>query len=160
MKYLLIYIWKLIYGIMGIALVGGALILGMKLSRVITDFLVLQLVIAGAIWVVVTFIVLKPLMMIDKLLEDKASLDQEARINFFMFVTFVLISLGVFLASIFFFNEWLELVSDTINRTLDDYYTIIFPLVLLIASLASLIGSFSLYKKYKQTMKDLTQKGK
>jgi hypothetical protein len=149
MKYLLIYIWKLGYGIIGIVLVVGALILGMKISKMLTDFIGLQLIIAGAIWIGVIFIVLKPLRMMDKFLEEKASLDQDTRITFFLFVTFVLISLAVFLASIFFFNEWLELINDTIHRTLDDYFTIIFPLVLLIASIASFIGTFNLYKKYK-----------
>jgi hypothetical protein len=64
-----------------------------------------------------------------------------------------LISIAVFIASIYLFKEWLELINDTVHRTLDDYFTIIFPLVLLIASIGSLIGSFKLYKKYKETIK-------
>ena len=153
MKYLLIYIWKLIYGIIGIVIVVGTLIMGMKISKLPTDFMVLQLIMAIAMWIVGSFILLKPLVMLDKFLENKASLDKDARLNFFVFLTFVVISIAVFSASIYLFKEWLELINDTINRNIDDYFTIIFPLVLFIASISSLIGSFKLYKKYKETIK-------
>ena len=153
MKYLQIYIWKLLYGIIGITIVVGGLISGMKLSKMLTDFTLLQLIIAIIIWAVGSFILLKPLMKLDRLLEDKASLDKDARTNFFVFMTLVLISIAVFLASIYLFKEWLELINDTIHRTLDDYFTIIFPLVLFTASIASLKGSFSLYKKYTERLK-------
>ncbi len=151
MKYLLIYIWKLIYLAIGIVIVVGTLILGMKISKMLTDFMVLQLIMAMTMWIGGSFILLKPLTMLDKILENKASLDKDARLNFFLFVSFVLISVAVFIASIYLFKEWQELISDTMNRTLDDYFTIIFPLVLLIASIGSLMGSFKLYKKYKET---------
>jgi len=147
------YIWKLTYLIIGISIVGAVVIFGMKAGKILTDFLVLQLIIAAAIWVSGSFILTKPFIMLDKFIENKASLDKEARINFFVFVTFVLISLAVFLTSIYFFNEWLELINDTVHRTLDDYFTIIFPLTLLFASIGSFIGSFKLYKKYKDTIK-------
>jgi|GEM_PF-4846777 len=153
MKYLQMYIWKLIYIIMGIVIVVGSLILSMQLAKMMTGLMILQLVLAGILWVVGTFIVLKPLMMIDKLLVSKASLDKDARLNFFMFMSFVLISLAIFLASIYLFNEWWELINDTVHRTLDDYFTIIFPLVLLIASVGTFIGSFKLYKKYQELMR-------
>jgi predicted transporter len=154
MKYLLIYIWKLIYLAIGIVIVVGTLILGMKISKMLTDFMVLQLIMAMTMWIGGSFILLKPLTMLDKILENKASLDKDARLNFFLFVSFVLISVAVFIASIYLFKEWQELISDTMNRTLDDYFTIIFPLVLLIASIGSLMGSFKLYKKYKETIKE------
>lgn len=152
MKYLLIYIWKLIYGIIGIVIVVGTLIMGMKISKLPTDFMVLQLIMAIAMWIGGSFILLKPLVMLDKFLENKASLDKDARLNFFVFLTFVVISIAVFSASIYLFKEWLELINDTMNRNIDDYFTIIFPLVLLIVSIGSLIGSFKLYKKYKETI--------
>ena len=139
MKYLLIYIWKLIYWAIGIVIVVGTLILGMKISKMLTDFMVLQLIMAMTMWIGENFILLKPLMILDKFLENKASLDKDARINFFMFGTFVLISIAVFSSSIYLFIEWLELINDTVNRNLDDYFTIIFPLVLFIASIGSLI---------------------
>jgi predicted transporter len=152
MKYLLIYIWKLIYGIIGIVIVVGTLIMGMKISKLLTDFMVLQLIMAITMWIGGSFILLKPLVMLDKFLENKASLDKDARLNFFVFLTFVVISIAVFSASIYLFKEWVELINDTMNRNIDDYFTIIFPLVLLIASIGSLIGSFKLYKKYKETI--------
>jgi hypothetical protein len=144
------YFWKLIYLIIGIVAVVGIAITGMNTSKMITDSMLLQLVLAGAMWVVGSFIVLKPLSMIDRFFTHKASLAKDAQLNFFMFMTFVLISLGVFSASIQLFIEWLELINDTVNRTLDDYFTIIFPLVLVIASIGTFIGSFKLYKRYKE----------
>ncbi len=153
MKYLLMYIWKLTYFITAIIIVIGTFFLGVEAAKMIPDFFILQALVIGAIWVVGSYILAKPLIVLDKLLEEKASLDNDARISFFVFVTLVLISLAVLLASIFLFNEWLELINDTINRTIDDYFTIIFPLVLLISSIGSLIGSFNLYKKYKNTIK-------
>lgn len=153
MKYPLIYTWKLIYLILGIVILVGTLILGAEVSNMIPDFMILKMIVIGAIWVGGSYIFIKPFIMLDKLLEDKASLDKDARIEFFVFLTLVLISLAVFLASIYLFKEWLELINDTVNRTIDDYFTIIFPLVLFIASIGSLIGSFNLYKKYKDTIK-------
>ena len=153
MKYPLIYTWKLIYLILGIVILVGTLIIGAEVSKMIPDFMILKMIVIGTIWVGGSYIFIKPLIMFDKLLEDKASLDKDARIEFFVFVTLVLISLAVFLASIYLFKEWLELINDTVNRTIDDYFTIIFPLVLFIASIGSLIGSFNLYKKYKDTIK-------
>lgn len=153
MKYPLIYTWKLIYLILGIVILVSTLIIGAEVSKMIPDFMILKMIVIGAIWVGGSYIFIKPLIMFDKLLEDKASLDKDARIEFFVFVTLVLISLAVFLASIYLFKEWLELINDTVNRTIDDYFTIIFPLVLFIASIGSLIGSFNLYKKYKDTIK-------
>ena len=153
MKYLLMYIWKLLYLIIGIVIVVGSLIFGMQASTMLTDFIILQIIIAGSMWVGISFILTKPLIMMDVFLEDKASLDKDARINFFVFATFVLISLAVFSTSIYFFKWWLELINDTINRTTEDYFTIIFPLVLFVTSVGSLIGSFGLYKKYKETIK-------
>lgn len=153
MKYLLMYIWKLTYWITGIIIVIATFFLGVEVAKMMPDFFILQALVIGAIWAGGSYILSKPLIMLDKLLEDKASLDNDARISFFVFVTLVLISLAVLLASIFLFNLWLELINDTINRTIDDYFTIIFPLVLLISSIGSLIGSFNLYKKYKNTIK-------
>lgn len=153
MKYPLIYTWKLIYLILGIVILVGTLILGAEVSNMIPDFIILKMIAIGTIWVGGSYIFIKPFIMLDKLLEDKASLDKDARIEFFVFVTLVLISLAVFLASIYLFKEWLELINDTLNRTIDDYFTIIFPLVLFIASIGSLIGSLNLYKKYKDTIK-------
>jgi hypothetical protein len=138
---------------MGIILVVGIAISGMKMSKMLTDHSILQIVIVASIWIGGSFIVLKPLSMIDTYLTQKASLNSDARLYFFMFMTFVLISLGVFSASIYLFNEWLELINDTVNRTLDDYFTIIFPLVLFIASIGTFIGSFKLYKKYDTSIK-------
>jgi len=152
MKYLLMYFWKLIYLIIGIIAVVGIAITGMNTSKLLIDSMLLQLVLAGAIWVGGSFIVLKPFSIIDSFLTHKASLDKDASLNFFMFMTFVLISLGVFLASIHLFMEWIELINDTVNRTLDDYFTIIFPMVLFIASIGTFIGSFKLYKKYKESI--------
>jgi len=152
-KYFLMYIWTLIYWVLGIVIVVGILIMSMNVSQMLTDSMLLHLIIAGTMGMGGIFVLLKPFIMLDKFLEAKASLDKEARINFFVFVTFVLISLAVFLTSIFFFNEWLERINDTVNRTTEDYFMIIFPLVLLIASIGSLIGSFNLYKKYKDTIK-------
>lgn len=154
MKYLQIYIWKLIYGIIGITIVVGSLILGMKISKMLTDITLLQLILAMTMWIGASFILLKPLMMLDKILENKASLDKDARLNFFMFGTFVLISIAVFSSSIYLFIEWLELINDTVNRNLDDYFTIIFPLVLFIASIGSFMGSFKLYTKYKKMIQN------
>ena len=148
MKYLLMYVWKLLYLIIGIIIVVGSLILGMPLSKMIIEIKIVQLIIAMVIWIAGSFIVLNPLMMLDKKVVTKASLDKDARLNFFLFMTFVLISIGVFIASIYLFNEWLELINDTMHRTLDDYFTIIFPLVLFIASIGTLIGSFKLYRKF------------
>jgi len=145
------YIWKLIYFITAIIIVIGTFFFGVEVAKMIPDFFILQALVIGAIWAGGSYILTKPLIMLDKLLEDKASLDNDARISFFVFVTLVLISLAVLLASIFLFNEWLELINDTINRTISDYFTIIFPLVLLVSSIGSLIGSFNLYKKYKKT---------
>ena len=153
MKYLLMYIWKLTYFITAIIIVIGTFFLGVEVAKMMPDFFILQALVIGAIWAGGSYILAKPLIMLDKLLEDKASLDNDARISFFVFVTLVLISLAVLLASIFLFNMWLELINDTINRTIDDYFTIIFPLVLLISSIGSLIGSFNLYKKYKNMIK-------
>lgn len=153
MKYLLMYIWKLIYFITAIIIVIGTFFFGVEVAKMMPDFFILQALVIGAIWAGGSYILAKPLIMLDKILEDKASLDNDARISFFVFVTLVLISLAVLLASIFLFNEWLELINDTINRTINDYFTIIFPLVLLISSIGSLIGSFNLYKKYKNTIK-------
>jgi hypothetical protein len=153
MKYLLVYIWKLLYLMIGMTTVVGSLIFGMQLSKMLIDIKLLQLMIAMAMWVGVSFIVLKPLMLFDKLLVNKASLNKDARLNFFLFVTFVLISIAIFFASIYLFNEWFELINDTVNRTLDDYFTIIFPVVLLIASIGTFIGSFKLYKKYEKAIK-------
>jgi len=132
--------------------VVGIAITGMNTSKLLIDNMLLQLVLAGAIWVGGSFIVLKPLSMIDSFLTHKVSLDKDASLNFFMFMTFVLISLGVFSASIHLFMEWVELINDTVNRTLDDYFTIIFPMVLFIASIGTFIGSFKLYKKYKESI--------
>ena len=154
MKYLLIYIWKLIYLTIGIITLVGTLILGVEVSKMIPDFMILKMIVIGAIWFGGSYILIKAFMILDKFLEDKALLDKEARVEFFVFMTLVLISLGVFLASIYLFKEWLELINDTVNRTLDDYFTIIFPLTLLIASVGSLIGSFNLYKKYKDTINE------
>lgn len=153
MKYLLMYIWKLTFGIIGIVIVGGTIIFGMKVSKMFTDFALLQLMIAAAMWIGGSFILTKPLIVLDRYLEDKASLDKDARINLFVFITFVLISLAIFLTSIHFFKEWWELINDTVHRTTDDYYTIIFPLTLLVVSIGSFLGSFKLYKKYKDTIK-------
>ena len=153
MKYLLIYIWKLIYLILGIVILVGTLIFGVEISKMIPDFMILKMIAIGTIWVGGSYILIKSFNMLDKFLEAKASLDKDARIEFFVFVTLVLISLAVFSASIYLFKEWLELINDTVNRTLDDYFTIIFPLVLFVASIGSLIGSFNLYKKYQDTVK-------
>ena len=153
MNYLLMYIWKLLYFIIGIGIVVGGLILGMQLSKMIIEIKILQLIIAVVMWIVASFVLLRPLMMLDKRLVNSASLDKDARLYFFMFMTFVLISIGVFTASIYLFNEWLELINDTVHRTLDDYFTIIFPLVLFIASVGTFIGSFKLYRKYEMIIK-------
>lgn len=153
MKYPLIYIWKLIYLILGIVVLVGTLILGTEVSKMIPDFMILKMIVIGTIWVGGSYIFIKPLIILDKFLEDKVSLDKDARIEYFVFVTLVLISLAVFSASIYLFKEWLELINDTVNRTIDDYFTIIFPLVLFIASIGSLIGSFKLYEKCKDMIK-------
>ena len=153
MKYPLIYIWKLIYLILGIVVLVGTLILGTEVSKMIPDFMILKMIVIGTIWVGGSYIFIKPLIILDKFLEDKVSLDKDARIEYFVFLTLVLISLAVFSASIYLFKEWLELINDTVNRTIDDYFTIIFPLVLFIASIGSLIGSFKLYKKCKDMIK-------
>lgn len=153
------YIWKLVYLISIIAIVVGTLISVMNVSKMLTDSMVLQLIMAGTMWIAGSFILTKPFIMLDAFLEDKALLNKEARINFFVFVTFVLISLAVFFTSIYFFQEWLELINDTIHRTREDYFTIIFPLTLLIASIGSLIGSLKLYKKYKGTIERIETKG-
>jgi len=152
MQYFLMYMWKLTYWISGIAIVVGILIMGMDISKMFIENKFLQLIVAIVMWIVGSFIVLKPLSMLDNLLEDKVSLDTDARLNFNVFVTFVLISMAVFFASIYTFNMWIELIND-VNRTLDDYFTIIFPMVLFIASIASLLGSFKLFKKYEETIK-------
>lgn len=148
------YIWKLIYWVLGIVIVVGTLIMSMNVSQSLTDSLLLHLIMAGTMGLGIIYVLLKPLIMLDKYIEAKVLLDKEARISFFVFVTFVIISLAVFLTSIFFFNEWLELINDTVNRTTEDHLTIIFPLVLLFASIGSLIGSLNLYKKYKETIKE------
>ena len=153
MKYLLMYFWKLTYFIIGIFAVVGIAITGMNTSKMITESMLLQLLLAGVIWIGGSFLVLKPLSMIDTFLTQKASLDKDASLYFFMFMTFVLISIGVFSSSIYLFNEWLELINDTVNRTLDDYFTIIFPLVLFIASMGTFAGSFKLYNKYDTSIK-------
>lgn len=150
MKYLLTYIWKLVYIFIGIVIVVGGMILAMQVSKTLTEHMLLQLVFAGVMWVGGSFMLLKPMSMLDKYVVKRASLDKDARLYFFLFMTFVLISLGVFSASIYLFNEWLELINDTVHRTLDDYFTIIFPLVLFIASIGTLVGSLKLYKKYKE----------
>lgn len=152
MKYLLMYIWKLTYWISGIVIVVGMLIMVMDVSKMFIDSLVLQPIIAIFMWLAGSFILLKPLSMLDKVLETQASLDKDARISFFIFVTFVLISIAVFFAGIYTFDMWLELINEE-NRALDDYYTIIFPAVLFIASIASFMGSFKLYKKYQETIR-------
>ena len=154
MNYLLMYIWKLLYFIIGIGIVVGGLILGMQLSKMIIEIKILQLIIAVVMWIVGSFVLLKPLIMLDKRLVSSASLDKDARLYFFMFMTFVLISIGVFTASIYLFNEWYELINDTVHRTLDDYFTIIFPMVLFIASVGTFIGSFKLYRKYEMILKN------
>ena len=120
MNYLLMYIWKLLYFIIGIGIVVGGLILGMQLSKMIIEIKILQLIIAVVMWIVGSFVLLKPLIMLDKRLVSSASLDKDARLYFFMFMTFVLISIGVFTASIYLFNEWYDLINDTVHRTLDD----------------------------------------
>lgn len=153
MKYLLMYIWKLLYWISGIILVVGLLIFAMNISKMVTDSLVLQPILAIAMWIGVSFLVLKPLRILDHFLEQKVSLDKGARLNFFMFVTFVLISIAIFCGAIYTFILWLDLMNDTVNRSLDDYWTLIFPLVLFSASVASLLGSFKLYKKYEKLSK-------
>ena len=152
MQYFLMYMWKLIYWISGIAIVVGILIMGMDASKMFIENKFLQLIVAIMMWVGGSFMVLKPLSILDKLFEDKLTLDKDARLNFNVFVTFVLISMAVFFASIYTFNMWLGLIND-VNRTLDDYFTIIFPMVLFIASIASLLGSFKLFKKYEETIK-------
>ena len=152
MKYLQMYIWKLIFLITGITIIVGSLILGMQLSKILTDIKVLQLLMAVLIWIGGSFIVLKPLSILDRLFEERVSLDIKARLNFFLFMTFILISLAVFSSSLYLFKEWLELINDTVHRTLDDYFTIIFPLVLLSASIGTFIGSFKLYRRYKETI--------
>ena len=154
MNYLLMYIWKLLYFIIGIGIVVGGLILGMQLSKMIIEIKILQLIIAVVMWIVGSFVLLKPLIMLDKRLVSSASLDKDARLYFFMFMTFVLISIGVFTASIYLFNEWYELINDTVHRTVDDYLTIIFPMVLFIASVGTFIGSFKLYRKYEMILKN------
>ncbi|MEN8727916.1 MAG: hypothetical protein ABF276_08140 [Sulfurovum sp.] len=152
MQYFLMYMWKLIYWVSGIVIVVGIFIMGMDISKMFIENKVLQLIVAIVMWIGGSFIVLKTLSMLDKLLEDKVSLDKDARLNFNVFVTFVLISIAVFFASIYTFNMWLALIND-INRTLDDYFMIIFPIVLFIASIASFLGSFKLFKKYEETIK-------
>ena len=153
MKYLLMYIWKLLYVTTAIIIFIGTHFLGMEVAKMIPDFMILQALVIGVIWAGGSYILMKSLIKFDGFLEAKASLDKDARISFFVFVTLVLISLAVLLTSIFLFNEWLKLINDTINRTIDDYSMIIFPLVLLISSIGSLIGSSNLYKKYKNTIK-------
>ncbi len=153
MQYFLMYMWKLTYWIFGIVIIAGMLMMGMNMSKMLVNSMVLQPFIAIAMLIGGGFIVLKPLSMLDKLLEDKVSLDKNARLNFNVFVTFVLISIAVFLASIYTFNMWIELINDVNNRTLDDYFTIIFPLVLFIASIASFLGSFKLFKRYNEILK-------
>jgi len=144
--------WKLTYWTSGIVIVVGIFIMGMDISKIFIANKFLQLIVAIVMWIGGSFIVFKPLSMLDKLLENKVTLDKDARLNFNVFVTFALISLAVFFASIYTFNMWLERINN-INRTLDDYFMIIFPLVLLVSSIGSLIGSFNLYKKYKNTIK-------
>ena len=153
MKYLQMFIWKLLYWIIGIIIVVGGLILSMQVSKMYTDLIILQLIMAVIMWMVGGYIILKPLSMLDRFFVNKALLNKDALLYFFLFMAFVIISLGVFLASIYLFKEWLELINDTVHRTLDDYFTIIFPLVLLIASIASLKGSFKLYETYKNKLK-------
>ena len=156
MNYLLLYLWKVIYGIISIVIIIGTMILGVKVPEIIGGLAqspLFFIIIVGTIWIGGSYLLIKPLTISDKLLEAKASLDKEARVEFFVFATFVLISLAVFLASIYLFQEWLELINDTVHRTLDDYYTIIFPIVLFIASIGSFKGSFNLYAKYKDTVK-------
>ena len=97
MKYLLMYIWKLTYFITAIIIVIGIFFLGVEIAKMIPDFFILQALVIGAIWAGGSYILIKPLIVLDKLLEDKASLDNDARISFFVFVTLVLISLAVLL---------------------------------------------------------------
>ena len=149
MHYFLMYLWKMIYWISGIVIFVGLLIVGMDISKMFIASSFLQLLMAIAIWIVGSFIVLKPLSILDRFVEGKVSLDKEARLYFNMFVTFVLISVSIFFASIYTFDMWLGLIDDP-HVTLDDYFTIIFPLVLVAASMASLMGSFKLYKKYEE----------
>ena len=103
MKYPLIYTWKLIYLILGIVVLVGTLILGTEVSKMIPDFMILKMIVIGTIWVGGSYIFIKPLIILDKFLEDKVSLDKDARIEYFVFVTLVLISLAVFSASIYLF---------------------------------------------------------
>lgn len=153
MQYFLMYVWKLIYWIFASVIIAGMLMLGMNISKMLIHSMVLQPIIAIAMLIVGSFIVLKPLSMIDKLIEAKVSLDKDARLNFNIFVTFALISIAVFLASIYTFDMWLERMNDVANRNLDDYSMIIFPLVLFIASIASFLGSFKLFKRYDEMVK-------
>ncbi len=153
MQYFLMYVWKLIYWISALVIIVGMLMMGMNISKVFISSMALQPIIAIAMLIGGSFIVLKPLSMLDKMIENKVSLDKDARLNFNIFVTFALISIAIFFASIYTFNMWLERINDVANRNLDDYSMIIFPLVLFIASIASFLGSFKLFKRYDEILR-------
>ncbi len=70
------YIWTLIYWGLGIVIVVGILIMSMNVSQMLTDSMLLHLIIAGIMGMGGIFVLLKPLIMLDKFLEAKAKVTE------------------------------------------------------------------------------------
>lgn len=157
MKYLLMYIWKVLYWIIVIAIVAGLLLLMGKGFKMLPDSTIIKILavpIGAIFWGGGTYILSKPLIILDEFFEAKASLDKNVHDIHQKLIIGSSFSLILFLISIYFFQYWLEIINDTINRKTENYFTVIIPLIFLFGSINVFRGSFiKEYREYKDTIR-------
>ena len=149
MKYVLMFIWRIVYWVVAAAVTFGSLFLVMEGLKSVTDSLILSVVVGGVLWMTVLYWAYKPLTKIDEFLKAKASLDEDA---YNAQVKMVIVPMSVLavlvLVTLSFLYVWIDdmSVSET-PIDIDAGITIVF---FVFATVAVFIYSLKKYKKYKE----------
>ena len=152
MKYVLMFIWRIVYWVVAAAVTFGSLFLVMEGLKSVTDSLILSVVVGGVLWMVVAYWAYKPLTKIDEFLKAKASLDEDA---YNAQVKMVLVPMSVLavlvLVTLSFLYVWIDDMFVSEAPDIDVGITIVF---FVFATVAVFIYSLKKYKKYKEYMRD------
>ncbi len=149
MKYVLMFIWRVIYWVVSVAVTFGSLFLVMEGLKSVTDSLILSVVVGGVLWMVAVYWAHKPLTKIDEFLKAKASLDEDV---YNAQVKMVIVPMSVLavlvLVTLSFLYAWINdmFVSET-PIDIDTGITIVF---FVFATVGVFIYSLKKYRKYKE----------
>ncbi len=145
-----------VFFIIGLIIIFGLLFLMMKTLKMLPDstiLFILAVVIGSAFWGGGSYILIKSLVKLDEFFEAKASLDKDIRDIHQELIIFTSMSIIFLLVAVYFFQDWLEEFNDVINRTTEDYFTIIVPLFFLFGAISLFRQGLKKYKNHKGTIK-------